>query len=107
MRRSFLFLLIFLVPVPAFAQAPAGEAGVRRSAWEQIPPGFIGNWKLDTAASKYASAAPRMQYRIIDYTADGKFICTYITLGARNSDSPAAPGLPPKVLLAAVRASTQ
>jgi hypothetical protein len=70
---------------PAPALAPLNEAGVRRSAWEQIPPGFIGNWKLDLAASKYATTAPKMQYRIFDYTADGKFLCTYITLSAKGA----------------------
>jgi hypothetical protein len=72
---------------PAQPLAPLDDAGVRRSAWEQIPPGFIGNWKLDLAASQYATAAPQMQYRIFDYTADGKFLCTYITLTARGAFS--------------------
>lgn len=89
MRRFLLLLLVTFFPTVASAQpiptTSAGEASVRRSAWEQIPPGFIGNWKLDPAASKYDTTAPRMQYRIFDYTADGKFICTYITLSARNS----------------------
>jgi hypothetical protein len=70
---------------PAQTLAPLNDAGVRRSAWEQIPPGFIGNWKLDVAASKYGTAAPNMQYRIFDYTADGKFLCTYITLNAKGA----------------------
>ena len=86
MRRLLLSLPLLLAPVMALAQtSPPGETSVRRDAWEQIPPGFIGNWKLDPATSKYASAGPKMQYRIIDYTADGKFICTYITLSAGNS----------------------
>jgi len=69
---------------PAQPLAPLNEAGLRRNAWEQIPPGFIGNWKLDPGASNYGTAAPKMQYRIFDYTADGKFLCTYITLNARG-----------------------
>lgn len=88
MRRLLLLLLMSLVPTIAWAQptpaTPTSVADVRRSAWEQIPAGFVGNWKLDSAASKYDSTAPRMQYRIFDYTADGKFICTYITLSAKN-----------------------
>ncbi|HVW74773.1 MAG TPA: hypothetical protein VHC39_14150 [Rhizomicrobium sp.] len=81
------FLAVSLTAGAAMAQtalAPVNEGGVRRNAWEQIPAGFIGNWKLDLMASKYGTTAPRMQYRIFDYTADGKFLCTYITLGGKG-----------------------
>jgi hypothetical protein len=69
------------------ALAPFNEsaAGVRRNAWEQTPAAFIGNWKLDVAASKYGTTAPKMQYRIFDYSADGKFMCTYITRSAKDT----------------------
>jgi hypothetical protein len=87
MRFFILLLAVSSFTGGALAQplAPLNDAGVRRSAWEQIPPGFIGNWKLDPAASKYGTAAPKMQYRIFDYTADGKFLCTYITLSAKGA----------------------
>jgi hypothetical protein len=65
--------------------ARLNEAGPRRDAWEQIPENFIGNWKLDLAASQYGTSAPKMQYRIFDYTVDGKFLCTYITRSAKDT----------------------
>ena len=70
---------------PALAPFNENAGGVRRNAWEQTPDKFIGNWKLDLVASKYGTAAPKMQYRIFDYTADGKFLCTYITRSARDT----------------------
>ena len=78
-----------LTTIAAAAQPPLaplneGAMAVRRNAGEQIPAAFIGNWKLDLAASKYGTAAPKMQYRIFDYTADGKFLCTYITRTAKD-----------------------
>jgi hypothetical protein len=89
MRKSLVVLFLLALVGPAVAQplGPLNDAGVRRNAWEQIPPRFIGNWKLDVAASKYGTAAPKMQYRIFDYTADGKFLCTYITRTARDTYS--------------------
>jgi hypothetical protein len=87
MRFFFFLLAIGSLTNGALAQplTPLNDAGVRRSAWEQIPAGFIGNWKLDPTVSKYGTAAPKMQYRIFDYTADGKFLCTYITLSAKGT----------------------
>ncbi len=89
MRKILILLSLLVLVSPGLAQplAPLNEAGVRRNAWEQIPAKFIGNWKLDVAASKYGTAAPKMQYRIFDYTADGKFLCTYITRTARDTYS--------------------
>ena len=89
MRKALVVLSLLVLAAPALAQplAPLSEAGARRNAWEQIPAKFIGNWKLDVAASKYGTAAPKMQYRIFDYTADGKFLCTYITRTAKDTYS--------------------
>jgi hypothetical protein len=86
MRETLIVFSLLALAAPALAQplAPLNDAGVRRDAREQIPPRFIGNWKLDVAASKYGTAAPKMQYRIFDYTADGKFLCTYITRTAKD-----------------------
>lgn len=90
MKKTLTFLSLLVLAAPALAQpaklAPFNESagGVRRSAWEQTPAAFIGNWKLDLAASKYGTTAPKMQYRIFDYTADGRFMCTYITRNARD-----------------------
>jgi hypothetical protein len=87
-KLAFSAFIVLLMNAPAIAQpalAPLSEAGVRRNAWEQIPPAFIGNWKLDLSASHYETAAPKMQYRIFDYTAEGKFLCTYITLSAKGT----------------------
>jgi hypothetical protein len=87
---SLLALALFVIPVAALAQpalAPLSDAGVRRNAQEEIPPAFIGVWKLDLAASHYDTAAPKAQYRIFDYTAGGKFLCDYITLTAKGTQS--------------------
>jgi hypothetical protein len=86
---SFAFLLA-ASSLPAVAQAalaPLSDAGVRRNAQEQIPAAFIGVWKLDLAVSKYATAAPKMQFRIFDYSVDGKFMCDYITLSAKGTQA--------------------
>ena len=69
------------------ALAPMASSTVRRNAQEEIPEAFIGAWKLDLANSTYGTAAPKMQYRIFDYTADGKFLCHYITLSAKGTQS--------------------
>ena len=89
MHKAIIVLSLLVLAAPVLAQplAPLSEGSVRRNAWEQIPAKFIGNWKLDVAASKYGTTAPKMQYRIFDYTADGKFLCTYITRTAIDAYS--------------------
>lgn len=93
--RSFA-ILFFSAAVPLYAAAaadaqpalvPIPQSDLRRSAREQIPQAFIGAWKLDPAASHYQTAAPKMQYRIFDYTKDGKFLCDYITLSAKGTQT--------------------
>jgi hypothetical protein len=90
MRASIFAFALFVIPVAALAQpvlAPLSDAGVRRNAQEEIPPAFIGVWKLDVAASHYDTPAPKAQYRIFDYTADGRFLCDYITLSAKGTQA--------------------
>jgi hypothetical protein len=88
MKKTYLLLtLTVLMSTAASAQpvlAPLSEAGERRNAQEQIPGAFIGVWKLDLAASKYETSAPKAQYRIFSYTAEGKFLCDYITLPGKG-----------------------
>jgi len=84
------FLPLLAMSLPASAQPAAQRAGsaeVRRNAQEQTPPDIIGTWKLDLAASKFAGNAPKAQYRIFDYTRDGMFMCTYITLNASGQQT--------------------
>jgi hypothetical protein len=85
------FLPLLAMSLPASAQPatarPGGASEVRRNAEEQTPPAIIGTWKLDLQASKFEGNAPKAQYRIFDYTRDGMFMCTYITLNARGEQT--------------------
>lgn len=77
-----------LAATPAWTQTPPPRpADVRRNAQEIIPDALIGAWKLDLSASKYAGNAPKMQYRLFDYTKDGKLLAHYITLSARDTQT--------------------
>jgi hypothetical protein len=69
------------------APSPA-PAPTRVDAREQIPPALIGAWKFSPTESKFAPGkAPKMQYRIFSYTADGMLLVDYLTLGANGTMS--------------------
>jgi hypothetical protein len=72
---------------PAAGAAPAAAAApaVHRDAREQVPPALLGMWKADTAASTYPGAKPRNALRSFQYTADGKVLVTFMTLGATGA----------------------
>ena len=78
---------VFILAASAAMAQPAPRAEIRRNAQEQIPDGLIGAWKLDLVASKYEATAPKMQYRIFDYTHDGKLLVDYITLSANGAQA--------------------
>src|ERR1700733_12386655 len=79
--------LAVLFGAPSVLAQPAPRDDVRRNAQEQIPPALIGTWKLDLAASHYESMAPKMQFRIFDYTHDGKLLVNYIPLSANGNQT--------------------
>ncbi|NHO36106.1 hypothetical protein [Acetobacter fallax] len=64
------------------ADAPA----MRLDAREQIPPSLIGAWKLSAGESRFPEGkAPRMQYRIFDYTEQGMLLVDYLTMTANGT----------------------
>ena len=73
----------------AQAQAPAAPAAPaqHRDAREQAPPGLIGLWKADMALSTYSGAKPKSALRSFAYTADGKILVTFMTVGANGNYS--------------------
>jgi hypothetical protein len=79
----------------AQAQAPAAPAApamvpassVHRDAREQAPAGLIGLWKADMALSTYSGAKPKSALRSFAYTADGKILVTFMTVGANGNYS--------------------
>lgn len=82
--------LALIAPGAALAQsaaAPAAHApaAVRSDAREQVPAALLGMWKADIAASVYTSTPPREALRSFQYTADGKVLVTFMTLGADGS----------------------
>jgi len=81
-----LLAAIAVAALPA-AAAPAPAAGERRDAREQAPPGLLGLWKADIAASTYPSAKPRSALRSFQYTADGKVMVSFMTVGANGAYS--------------------
>ncbi len=84
MIRPLFFILSLLAAAPAPAQTPP----LRRDAREQIPPALIGAWKLAPEESRFpAGKAPRMQYRIFDYTVDGMLLVDYLTATAIGSST--------------------
>lgn len=94
MRAALGMTLAMALAVPALAQAPApaqtpalAAPPVRRDAREQAPPGLIGLWKADIAASTYSGAKPKSALRSFAYTADGKVLVTFMTVGASGAYS--------------------
>jgi hypothetical protein len=77
---------ILLAGAPAAFAASAGPAE-HRDAREQTPAALLGLWKADLAASTYPGNKPRSALRSFQYTADGKVLVTFMTLGANGAYS--------------------
>jgi hypothetical protein len=72
-------------PATAPAMVPASQ--VHRDAREQAPAGLIGLWKADLALSTYSGAKPKSALRSFAYTADGKILVTFMTVGSNGNYS--------------------
>lgn len=80
-------LVSALSVTPAMSAAAPAEG--HRDAREVVPAALIGPWKVDLEASRYAGNKPRVSLRTFQYTADGKLLVTFMTLGANGNYSTA------------------
>ncbi|WP_421729559.1 hypothetical protein [Brevundimonas sp.] len=67
-------------------QAYAAEDAMKRDARERAPAALLGVWEADIAASTY-STPPRQHLRSFFYTAEGKLMVSFLTLGADGRQS--------------------
>jgi len=79
--------LTLLCAGAACAQTAAEPDRVQRDARERVPAALLGTWKADIAASTYARTPPREHFRSFQYTADGKLMVSFLTLGATGAQS--------------------
>lgn len=89
MRAEHIFRLLAALAAAGMAPVASAQTAsppVRTDAREQIPPALIGAWKLSLAESRFPEGrAPKMQYRIFDYTADGMLLVDYLTASASGT----------------------
>jgi hypothetical protein len=82
-------ILISALSATRVLSAAAPTEG-HRDAREVVPAALIGPWKVDLDASRYANNnKPRVSLRTFQYTADGKLLVTFMTLGANGNYSTA------------------
>lgn len=90
MRVPGLFLstaALFATPNASLAAQTNAAPHQYRDAREQIPPALIGPWKVDLDASHYTGTKPQRAIRTFQYTAEGKVLVTFATVGANGAYS--------------------
>lgn len=60
---------------------------IRADARERVPTALMGVWKANIAASSYPGNPPREHLRAFQYTAGGKLMVMFFTLGATGNSS--------------------
>ncbi|WP_395945951.1 hypothetical protein [Brevundimonas sp.] len=79
---------LLLAASPALAAGPEAPSDrVKRDARESAPEALMGVWRADIAASTYAGTPPKEHFRTFQYTADGRVLVSFITLGADGRSS--------------------